>query len=72
MAEDKTISRDDLKRKIEGKENFLLVETLPEEKFKQAHLPGALNIPPEQLKQLAPQMLPDKNAEMVLYCSSPT
>jgi rhodanese-related sulfurtransferase len=72
MAEDKTISRDDLKRKIEGKENFLLVETLPEEKFKQAHLPGALNIPPEQLKQLAPQMLPDKNAEIVLYCSSPT
>jgi rhodanese-related sulfurtransferase len=72
MADDKTISRDDLKRKIEGKENFLLVETLPAEKFNQAHLPGALNVPPEQLKQLAPQLLPDKNAEIVVYCSSPT
>jgi rhodanese-related sulfurtransferase len=72
MADDKTISRDDLKRKIEGKENFLLVETLPAEKFNQAHLPGALNIPPEQLKQLAPQLLPEKDAEIVVYCSSPT
>jgi len=70
--EDKTISREDLRKKIEGKENFLLVETLPAEKFKTAHLPGALNLPPEQLKQLAPQMLPDKNAEIVVYCSSPT
>jgi rhodanese-related sulfurtransferase len=72
MADDKTISRDDLKRKIEGKENFLLVETLPAEKFNQAHLPGALNIPPEQLKQLARQLLPEKDAEIVVYCSSPT
>jgi len=70
--QDKTISRDDLRKKIDGKVNFLLVETLPAEKFKHAHLPGALNIPPEQLKQLAPQLLPDKNAEIVVYCSSPT
>ena len=42
--EDKTISREDLRKKIEAKENFLLVETLPVEKFKTAHLPGALNV----------------------------
>ena len=72
MADDRTISRDDLKKKIEGKVNFKLVETLPADKFNRAHLPGALNIPPEQLKQLAPEILPDKNAEIVVYCSSPT
>lgn len=71
MSTPATISRDELKKKIDSKEKFLLVETLPAEKFK-THLPGALNLPPDQVKQLAPQLLPDKNAEIVVYCASPT
>jgi rhodanese-related sulfurtransferase len=65
------ISRDELKKKIEGKEEFLLVETLPAKMF-ESHLPGSLNLPPDQVKQLAPQLLPDKKAEIVVYCASPT
>jgi rhodanese-related sulfurtransferase len=68
----RTISRDELKRKIDLKDSFLLVETLPETAYHHARLPGAINLPPDQLKQLAPQLLPDKNAEIVVYCASPT
>ena len=64
------ISRDELKSKIDAHENFKLVETLPEKSFNNAHLPGAINLPLDQLAALAPQVLPDKNAEIIVYCAS--
>jgi rhodanese-related sulfurtransferase len=37
--------------------------------FAHAHLPGAINIPPESLRQLAPRLLPSKETEIVTYCA---
>jgi len=68
----KTISRNDLTGKIDRGDNFVLVETLAPVAYEHAHLPGAINIPPDQVKQLAPQLLPDKDADIVVYCASPT
>ena len=67
-----TITRDELKKKMDRGHKFKLVETLPEESFKQEHLPGAVNIPLEKLGKSAPDVLPDKNSEIVVYCASPT
>jgi rhodanese-related sulfurtransferase len=67
-----TISRDELKKKIDRGDKFLLVETLSETAYHHAHLPGALNLPPDKVTLLAPTLLPDKNAEIVVYCASPT
>jgi rhodanese-related sulfurtransferase len=67
-----TISRDELRKKIDGGAKFTLVETLPETTYHHGHLPGALNLPPDKVKALAPTLLPDKNAEIVVYCASPT
>jgi rhodanese-related sulfurtransferase len=67
-----TISRDELKRKIDRKDNLLLVETLARVAYQHAHLPHAVNLPPDQVQELAPTLLPDKNAEIVVYCASPT
>ena len=66
------ISRDDLKLKIDQGESFLLVETLPATAYQHAHLPGAINLPPDQVAQLAPTLLPDKTADIVVYCAKPT
>jgi rhodanese-related sulfurtransferase len=66
---DRTISTKELKSKLDKKQ-ITLVETLAPERFRKAHLPGALNIPPETVKQLAPQLLPNKDAEIVTYCSN--
>ena len=68
----KTISRDELKQKIDRKDDFVLVETLPKVAFEHAHLPGAINLPSDQVSALAPKLLPDKNADIVVYCASPT
>ena len=67
-----TISRDELKRRIERKDDFLLVETLSKVAYEHLHLPGAINLPPDQIKELAPTLLPERNAEIVVYCASPT
>jgi len=67
-----TISRDELKEKIERGNKFVLVETLPRTAYDHAHLPGAINLPPDVVEQLAPALLPDKSAEIVVYCTSPT
>lgn len=62
-----TINRNDLKAKIDRGEQFVLVETLPEATFLESHLPGAIHLPPEELRELAPRVLPNKNAEIVVY-----
>jgi len=67
-----TISRDEVKMKIDRGDTFLLVETLPPATYHHAHLPGAINLPPDQVKQLASTLLPNNAAEIVVYCASPT
>ena len=67
-----TISRDELKAKMDRGERFTLLETLPEEYYRRAHLPGALNLPYDQVPQLAPILVPDKSAEVVTYCMNRT
>ncbi len=67
-----TIEREELKRKVEAHENFVLVETLAPEKFAHSHLPGAINLPPDQVRELAPTVLADKDAEIVVYCAAPS
>lgn len=66
-----TISRLELKKRTDEKRPFTLVETLAPETFAQGHLPGTLNLPPDQIEQLAPTLLPDKDAEIVVYCARP-
>lgn len=67
MTTVETISRDELTEKIARHDKFRLVEILPEEAYHQAHLPGAINLPPDQVARLALKRLRDKDAEIVLY-----
>jgi rhodanese-related sulfurtransferase len=65
-----TISTKELKAKLDRKESLKVVETLAPERYREAHIPGALNIPPERIKELASQLLPDKDAEIITYCTN--
>lgn len=64
-----TISKEELKRKIDRHEPFTLLEALAEESYSRAHLPGALRVDlNEPADQWAPRLVPDKNREVVTYC----
>jgi len=67
-----TISRGELKAKIDQSDDFVLVETLSEEHYRHTHLPGAINLPPDRVRELAPELLANKEADIVVYCGSPT
>lgn len=62
-----TISRDELTEKIARHDKFRLIEVLPEQQYHQAHLPGAINLPPDQVSALAPRRLKDREADIVVY-----
>jgi rhodanese-related sulfurtransferase len=65
-----TISTKELKGKLDRNESIKVVETLAPERYREAHIPGAVNIPPDKIKELAPQVLPNQNAEIVTYCTN--
>jgi rhodanese-related sulfurtransferase len=64
------ITRDELHTKIRRGDNFVLAEALPEMYYRKAHLPGAINLPHDQVTELAPTLLRDKNVEVVVYCAN--
>jgi rhodanese-related sulfurtransferase len=68
----KTITRDELREKIDRGDSFMLLETLAPMAYQHAHLPGAINMPPDQVTQLAAKLLSDKQADIVVYYASPT
>ncbi len=66
----KTISALDLNRSINSNNPPVVLEALPARYYDQQHLPGARLFPHDQVEQLAPTMLPNKNAAIVVYCAS--
>jgi rhodanese-related sulfurtransferase len=66
------VSRDELKSKLDWGDRFTLVEALPPPDYRSGHLPTAIYLPPLQVRELAPRRLPDKAAEIVVYCAGPT
>lgn len=64
-----TISREEIKARLDTGEPITLVEALPPKYFDHAHLPGAINIPHDRVRELAPTLLPDREALIAVYCA---
>jgi rhodanese-related sulfurtransferase len=63
----KTISREDLKEKIDRGDDFVLLEALSEASYGRARLPGAIRF--QDMDSIL-DLLPDKTTGVVAYCSS--
>jgi rhodanese-related sulfurtransferase len=66
----RTITREELKAKLDRRDPVILIEALPSKYYEDKHLPGAINIPHDQVDAIAPALLPDKTAEIVVYCAN--
>jgi rhodanese-related sulfurtransferase len=67
-----TISADELSRKIDGGDAFVLVDALAPMVYAHSHLPGAINIPPLTIDpDTIGRRLPDRQMEIVVYCANP-
>ena len=68
----KTITRSDLERRLADGTPLVLLEALPEGYFLKGHLPTARNRPHDRVRELAPTLLPRKDAAIVVYCANRT
>ena len=64
------ISRAELKKKLDRGDGFVLVDTLPESAYRKHHLPRAINIRSDDIIEMAPRAIPDRDTEIVVYCAS--
>lgn len=61
------ISREELRAKIQRDDAFHLFEVLPRMYWRKHHLPGARSLPLDEIGTIA-TLVPDKRAEIVVYC----
>lgn len=64
------VTREELKSKMDRGDDVVLVEALSPQHYASSHLPGAINLPYEFVDE-AERVLPDKGAEIVVYCMNP-
>ncbi|MBM4362866.1 MAG: molybdopterin-synthase adenylyltransferase MoeB, partial [Deltaproteobacteria bacterium] len=66
------ISLDDLKARLEKGPPPVLVDVREKDEFRAGFIPGAVHVPRGFLEMQAEQKLPDKNAEIIVYCAGGT
>jgi len=71
-----TITATQLKRMIDGNETFELINVLPEDDFRNEHIPGSINLPvadkdfARKVEEL-PAVAGDMGHKIVVYCANP-
>lgn len=66
-SSDSEISRDELHRRLHDS-SLTIVDVLPSISYAEAHIPGAINLPLEQVHDHARELLPDLTADIAVYC----
>ena len=56
--------------KLQRGDEVVLVDALSPISYAAVHLPGAVNIPPRAVDDLADRWIPDPDAEVVVYCAN--
>ena len=64
----KKIEPKELKSWINNNEKFSLVDVRMPEEYLNGHIPGAMLLTDKSIKVAGKNLLPDKNAKIVVYC----
>ena len=67
-----TIGRSELAAALMSPNPPVLLEALPQQYFDDGHLPGAIVLPPAELRDRIGNAAPDRTAAVVVYCASAT
>jgi rhodanese-related sulfurtransferase len=70
MAQATDISQADLMQRIKTNHAGLILDVRSPEEYVEGHVPGAINIPYDQLDSRLAEISSHKNKEIVLYCKS--
>ncbi len=65
------IGRDELIARLRDP-SLTIVNVLAREAWKGQRIPGSISLPLAEIPARAPIVLPEKNADIAVYCASPT
>jgi rhodanese-related sulfurtransferase len=63
-----TIATSDLWERVQRGDGLVLVDALSPMSFAASCLPGAINMPPGRVAEVAPKRMPDLDTPIVVYC----
>ena len=69
-AEYKSLTPQEAKARIDSGDDLIVLDVREDSEFAQGHVPNAVLLPLGQIKDKADDVLPDKDAEILLYCRS--
>lgn len=69
-TEIKKITPEDAEARFKNGDPVVLVDVRTAEEYKEAHIPGAILIPNEEIGTTRPGLLPVPDAEIIVYCRS--
>lgn len=68
----RTVTLEEVKRRVDAKEALVLVDVREKDEVRAGFIPGAISLPRGFLEMQAEQKLPDKSANIVVYCAGGT
>jgi molybdopterin/thiamine biosynthesis adenylyltransferase/rhodanese-related sulfurtransferase len=63
------VSLDELLRRVQAREDYVLVDVREKEEHRAGYIPGAISVPRGFLEQQIESRVPDKSARVVTYCA---
>jgi len=63
-----TIATSELWKRVQQGDGLVLVDALSPTSFAASRLPGAINMPPGRVAEVAPRRIPDLDTPIVVYC----
>jgi rhodanese-related sulfurtransferase len=70
VADYEMITAQQAKEIMDTQEGYVILDTRTEEEYETGHIPGAIVISHEQIKEKAEQVLTDKDQLILVYCRS--
>ncbi len=64
------ITAEEAKKIMDSGEEHIILDTREQDEFDEGHIPGAILIPYTEIDNKAEEMLPDKDAQILVYCRS--
>ena len=64
------INAEQAQKIMNTEKNYVIVDSRTQEEFDTGHIDGAIMIPEYEIKEKAPEMLPDKDQLILVYCRS--
>ncbi len=64
------ISQDEAMQMMQEQTDYLIVDVRRPDEFAEGHIAGAINVPNEEITDEMPELLPDKEQILLIYCRS--